>query len=104
MPLLDPRSPPKSLIGAFFAWKALLLAIAIGSGVGPAYDTSSTLVTPEIPTSNESTFDLATKLTRWDSIYFIQASRRGYLFEQEWAFGSGLPTVIVFFTQGMWTR
>ncbi|KAI4860731.1 glycosyltransferase family 76 protein [Hypoxylon rubiginosum] len=91
---LDYRNPIPSLIGAFFAWKVFLSAIALGSSVGPAYDTSSTLLSPEILSSRESPFDLATKLTRWDSIYFIQASRRGYLFEQEWAFGSGLPTVI----------
>ncbi|KAI1380084.1 glycosyltransferase family 76 protein [Hypoxylon crocopeplum] len=99
MPSLDPRNPVPSLIGSFLAWKTLLLAIAVGSSVGPAYDTSSTLLSSEITSSNESIFDLATKLTRWDSIYFIQASRRGYLFEQEWAFGSGLPTVISFLTQ-----
>ncbi|KAI1772215.1 glycosyltransferase family 76 protein [Hypoxylon cercidicola] len=87
-------NPIPSLIGAFLAWKGFLLAIALGSSVGPAYDTSSTLLSPEILSSKESFFDLPTKLTRWDSIYLIQASRRGYLFEQEWAFGSGLPTVI----------
>ncbi|OTA62192.1 glycosyltransferase family 76 protein [Hypoxylon sp. EC38] len=97
--LLHPRNPIRSLLGAFFAWKALLLVIVIGSGVGPAYDTSSTLLSPEIASSNESTFDVATKLTRWDSIYFIQVSRRGYLFEQEWAFGVGLPIVVSFFSQ-----
>ncbi|OTA94191.1 glycosyltransferase family 76 protein [Hypoxylon sp. CO27-5] len=97
--LLNPRNPIRSLLGAFFAWKALLLVIVIGSGVGPAYDTSSTLLSPEIASSNESTLDVATKLTRWDSIYFIQVSRRGYLFEQEWAFGSGFPIVVSFFSQ-----
>ncbi|RYP31536.1 hypothetical protein DL767_005714 [Monosporascus sp. MG133] len=83
---------------AFASWKALLLAIAIGSSVGPAYDTSSTLISPVISSPNESAFDIATKLTRWDAIYFVQAARRGYLFEQEWAFGGGLPTVISFIT------
>ncbi|KAL7621830.1 ER membrane glycoprotein subunit of the GPI transamidase complex-like protein [Parahypoxylon ruwenzoriense] len=96
---LDPKRPISSLFGAFFAWKAFLLAIAFGSSVGPAYDTSSTLISPRIASSEESIFDLATKLTRWDSIYFTQVARRGYLFEQEWAFGSGLPTVISFFIQ-----
>ncbi|KAI1387182.1 glycosyltransferase family 76 protein [Hypoxylon trugodes] len=99
MALLDSKRPIRSLFSTFITWKALLLVIAIGSGIGPAYDTSSTLLSPEIASSNESTFDLGTKLTRWDSIYFIQASRRGYLFEQEYAFGSGLPTVISFLTQ-----
>ncbi|KAI0835074.1 glycosyltransferase family 76 protein [Hypoxylon sp. FL0890] len=93
------KKPIRSLLGTFFAWKALILFIVIGSGVGPAYDTSSTLLSPEIASSNESAFDVATKLTRWDAIYFVQASLRGYLFEQEWAFGSGLPTVISFLSQ-----
>ncbi|KAI0382289.1 glycosyltransferase family 76 protein [Hypomontagnella monticulosa] len=95
------QSPVRSLVGIFLAWKAFLLAIVIGSSVGPAYDTSSTLISPEIASSNESIFDLATKLTRWDSIYYIQSSRKGYTFEQEWAFGSGLPAVISFLSQAL---
>ncbi|KAI0899007.1 glycosyltransferase family 76 protein [Annulohypoxylon nitens] len=98
---LDHRHPVQSFLVTFLAWKTLLLAIAVGSNVGSAYDTSTTLLSPEIASSHESIFDVATKLTRWDSIYFIQASRRGYLFEQEWAFGSGLPTVISFFIQAL---
>ncbi|RYP90483.1 hypothetical protein DL770_003394 [Monosporascus sp. CRB-9-2] len=95
---LDLEHPVQSLVLAFASWKTLLLAIAIGSSVGPAYDTSSTLISPVISSPNESAFDIATKLTRWDAIYFVQAARRGYLFEQEWAFGGGLPTVISFIT------
>ena len=97
---LDLQHPLRSLVGAFAAWKALLLAIAIGSGVGPAYDTSSTLTSISISSPSELAFDVATKLTRWDAIYYVQAARRGYLFEQEWAFGSGLPTVISFIVEG----
>lgn len=100
MPSLDSKNPIRSLVGSFLAWKSLLLLIVIGSSVGPAYDTSSTLLSPEITSSHEPPFDLATKLTRWDSIYFIQASRRGYMFEQEWAFGTGFPTVISYLSQG----
>jgi GPI mannosyltransferase 2 len=99
MPLLDNESPFKSLVCVFLAWKAYLFAVAIGSGVGPAYDTSSTLLSHDRATPHESAFDLPTRLTRWDAIYYIQASRRGYLFEQEWAFASGLPTVISFFSK-----
>ncbi|KAI8964504.1 glycosyltransferase family 76 protein [Daldinia sp. FL1419] len=98
---LDYKKPIRSLIGSFITWKVLLILIVIGSSVGPAYDTSSTLLSPEIASSHESTFDLATKLTRWDSIYFIQASRRGYLFEQEWAFGPGFPTIISYLSKGL---
>ncbi|KAI0400255.1 GPI mannosyltransferase 2 [Xylaria palmicola] len=94
--LADSSAPLPSLTRIFLAWKTFLFIIAFGSGVGPAYDTSSTLLSTEQATHHEAAFDLATRLTRWDAIYFIQASRRGYLFEQEWAFASGLPTVISF--------
>ncbi|KAI1342967.1 GPI mannosyltransferase 2 [Xylariaceae sp. FL0016] len=90
--------PVRSLVTAFLAWKTFLLIVALGAGVGPAYDTSSTLLY-ERASSAEWFFDLPTRLTRWDAIYFMQMSRRGYLFEQEWAFGSGLPAVISFFTK-----
>ncbi|KAI1178328.1 GPI mannosyltransferase 2 [Nemania sp. FL0916] len=92
--------PFQSLIQIFLAWKAFLFAIALGSGVSPAYDTSSTLLSSDRATFHESIFDLATRLTRWDAIYFIKASQRGYLYEQEWAFASGLPTVIATLTKG----
>ncbi|KAI1185016.1 GPI mannosyltransferase 2 [Nemania serpens] len=94
--LVNYDRPLRSLTCIFLAWKAFLLAIAVGSGVSPAYDTSSTLLSAHRATFHESAFDLATRLTRWDAIYFIRASQRGYLFEQEWAFASGLPTVISF--------
>ncbi|RYC63801.1 hypothetical protein CHU98_g2421 [Xylaria longipes] len=97
--LVDFSYPVQSLTCIFLAWKAFLFAIALGSGVSPAYDTSSTLLSTSQASYHESAFDLATRLTRWDAIYFIQASRRGYLFEQEWAFASGLPTIISFLTK-----
>ncbi|KAI1410669.1 glycosyltransferase family 76 protein [Hypoxylon sp. FL1857] len=97
--MFSSKTPIRSLVGVFVTWKIVLLLITIGTGEGSAYDTSTTLLSPEIASSNESAFDVATKLTRWDSLYFIQASRRGYLFEQEWAFGAGLPTVISFLSQ-----
>ncbi|KAI0469112.1 glycosyltransferase family 76 protein [Xylaria cf. heliscus] len=97
--LVDFAYPVQSLACIFLAWKVFLLAIALGSGVSPAYDTSSTLLSTSQVSYHESAFDLATRLTRWDAIYYIQASRRGYLFEQEWAFASGLPTVISFLTK-----
>ncbi|TRX94288.1 hypothetical protein FHL15_004755 [Xylaria flabelliformis] len=97
--LFELDSPIKSLTCIFLAWKTFLFAIAIGSGVSPAYDTSSTLLSATQASYHESAFDLATRLTRWDAIYYVQASRRGYLFEQEWAFASGLPTTISFLTK-----
>ncbi|KAI0390229.1 glycosyltransferase family 76 protein [Xylariaceae sp. FL0594] len=99
MALLTQTSPFRSLVCIFIAWKSYLFALAIGSSVGPAYDTSSTLLSSDRATPYESAFDLPTRLTRWDAIYYIQASRRGYLYEQEWAFASGLPTIISFFSK-----
>ncbi|KAI1436473.1 glycosyltransferase family 76 protein [Xylaria sp. CBS 124048] len=92
---VDTSRPFRSLTVIFLAWKTFLFAIALGSGVGSAYDTSSTLLADQA-TNPESVIDLVTRLTRWDAIYFVEASRRGYLFEQEWAFASGLPTVVSF--------
>lgn len=97
----DGARPRRSLIAVFVAWKALLLLVAVGSAIGPAYDTSTTLLlSQQAPASDESALDLGTRLTRWDAIYFIENARRGYLFEQEWAFGAGLPTLIAAVVQG----
>lgn len=87
---------------AFWAWKGVLLAIAAGSQVGPSYDTSSSLLTP-YPDHQRGSFlgqSLATRLTSWDAIYFVKAAQRGYLFEQEWAFGYALPTCLAFLVRG----
>lgn len=94
MSALDPGHPVRSIVVVFAACKAVLLAIAVGSNVGPAYDTSSTLIPPYASSPRDPIQGLATSLTRWDAIYFVQVARRGYVFEQEWAFGAGLPTVI----------
>ncbi|KAJ4393354.1 ER membrane glycoprotein subunit of the GPI transamidase complex-like protein [Gnomoniopsis smithogilvyi] len=95
MPILKHQSPYWTLTVTFVAWKILLLAIAAGSQVGPLYDTSSSLLTfdPEHG-AQTSIRNLVTRLCSWDAIYFIKNAQRGYLFEQEWAFGSALPTCI----------
>lgn len=65
----------------FIAWKTLLLFLVwLAPGIG--YDTSTTLLS-----SNS-------KLLRWDAIYYVQTARRGHKFEQEWAFGKGVSTLI----------
>ncbi|KAH8666860.1 GPI mannosyltransferase 2 [Xylariales sp. PMI_506] len=97
----DVSRPERTLVAVFLAWKALLLLVAVGSSLGTAYDTSTTLIPPYGATPNESVLDLGAKLTRWDAIYFMQSARRGHVFEQEWAFGSGLPTVIAFLIKGL---
>ncbi|KAH8668139.1 GPI mannosyltransferase 2 [Tricladium varicosporioides] len=92
----DPR---RNLVALFLLWKILLLVIACCSP-GLGYDTSSDLMlSPE--SDSPSSLPIALqyivgKLTRWDAIYFVQTSKRGYIFEQEWAFGWGFTRLIAF--------
>ncbi|RDL39606.1 GPI mannosyltransferase 2 [Venustampulla echinocandica] len=99
------RHPVKSLIAFFVLWKALLLFIACCSP-GQGYDTSTNLILPPYGTEKFNAFPLplqliAAKVTRWDAIYFVRASNRGYTFEQEWAFGWGFTRLIAFCTAGL---
>lgn len=88
------RRPVLTLVTAFTAWKLFLVLIAAGSTVGPAYDTSGGITLDIASPGNSAAPTLLARLTSWDAIYFTQVARRGYLFEQEWAFGSGLTIVI----------
>lgn len=106
-PWPSPRDHPFFLITIYFLfWKALLVGIGLTSP-GPGYDTSATLLplTPEDP-HQDSQADGAlsewlVKFVRWDAIYFTQISRRGYLFEQEWAFGWGFTKLVSIFSRGI---
>lgn len=100
-PLATPRA---SLVIVFAAWKTLLLLMAFASP-GPGYDTSTTLllgrdaaasaqVTASVPWTPTIGERLASKLTRWDAIYFSVAAERGYHYEQEWAFSWALNRFI----------
>src|SRR3954469_25581512 len=85
--------PLRTLIAAFSAWKLVLLAIAVGSCVGDAYDTSGRLVVLGNGDSSRSLGfpgQLASRFASWDAIYYVSTARRGYRFEQEWAFGTAL--------------
>ncbi|PYH64215.1 DUF409 domain protein [Aspergillus vadensis CBS 113365] len=99
------RHPYRSLFSVFLLWKALLLLLAILTP-GPGYDTSTTLFpwhknTSEIEGIIPSTLRrISTKLTRWDSIYFTEAARRGHLFEQEWAFSYAFSKFINLLASG----
>jgi phosphatidylinositol glycan class V len=44
--------------------------------------------------SNTTIATLASRLTRWDALYFMHSTIKGYIYEQEWAFGLGLPTTV----------
>lgn len=77
----------------------MLLAIALGSSFSQAYDTSTSILFEHLYGSSPtiaSTF--ATRLSRWDAIYFIHTAKEGYVYEQEWAFGTGLSLLIRFVT------
>lgn len=105
MPLFLTRpldSPHQSLLYLFIAYKSLLLLIALCSP-GPGYDTSASLLT--LPAQDGSSLTaffelLSEKLTSWDAIYFTTVARRGYLYEQEWAFALGWTQLISFFSSG----
>lgn len=87
-------NPISSLIAAFTAWKGLLLAIALGASVGPDYDTSTSLFFNIVHGPATPVPALATRLTRWDALYFMHDAVKGKVYEQEWAFGIGLPAVV----------
>lgn len=92
--------PFASLTATFAAWKFFLLAVALGASVGPDYDTSTSLFLDHVygnaahSRSNPLASALTARLTRWDALYFVYASRDGYVYEQQWAFGPGLPTAV----------
>ncbi|PYH79177.1 GPI mannosyltransferase 2 [Aspergillus uvarum CBS 121591] len=77
-------------------YRSLLLLLAAFTP-GPGYDTSTTLIQWNSPTKAPLPAVLemiSIKLTRWDAIYYTHAANRGYIFEQEWAFGYGCNRLI----------
>ena len=108
--LLDGREHPyRSLAIVFGVWKSLLLLIAaVARLAGPAYDTSGDLLeaAASVASAGGNTSYLTatshaipvggivSRLTSWDAIYFVQSAHRGYVYEQEWAFGAGLPLTV----------
>lgn len=95
MSLLTPQSHPlRSLTLLFTAWKTLLLAIAVGASISPAYDTSTDLLFARLSNSSRDTPLLARQLTRWDALYFIHAAQHGKVYEQEYAFSTSLSSLL----------
>ena len=103
MPLIEPlNAHVRSLLLQFFVRTVVLSALAasatffFSSTLSPyGYDTSST----HLFLDDQSLFEglpgrLAVALTRWDAIYFVSNSERGYIWEQEWAFQRGLGVVV----------
>jgi GPI mannosyltransferase 2 len=109
-------NPTQALLCIFAIWKTLLLLVVTLSP-GPDYDTSTLLLlhgedgydrsspSPEIngghpgwpPRGASRGLE---KLVRWDAIYFVKIGERGYLYEQEWAFGWGFTRLIALLTKG----
>lgn len=105
----------------FVGWKLLLLLV-IAASPGPGYDTSTTLLGPEwttpakeaaigfLDTARQNFASVSTVLSlvrrnvvRWDSIYFLAIAERGYLFEQEWAFGYGYTRLLSILSPGLYS-
>lgn len=121
--------PLQTLTVLFIAWKTILFLI-VANCPGFGYDTSTALLAasasvlpsshpasssllPSIPFLSFSSFSSAPwKFVRWDAIYFVRVAERGYLYEQEWAWGYGYTQtlgylassiVILYFNIGHWT-
>ncbi|KAK2612980.1 ER membrane glycoprotein subunit of the GPI transamidase complex-like protein [Conoideocrella luteorostrata] len=92
--LFSPSRPTHSLTALFVTWKGFLLAIALAAALAPDYDTSTSLFFERVYSGNTTVPILAARLTRWDALYFMHSTKNGYIYEQEWAFGLGLPTAI----------
>ncbi|EGO54715.1 hypothetical protein NEUTE1DRAFT_88303 [Neurospora tetrasperma FGSC 2508] len=102
--------PHKTILESFILWKLFLLLIAVGSTLvnDRAYDTSADLLLVgnaeplSVNDGNDGVAELlsnfgkrlVTRFTSWDAIYFVSAAKRGYVYEQEWAFGTGLVVCV----------
>ncbi|EQK97835.1 glycosyltransferase family 76 [Ophiocordyceps sinensis CO18] len=91
---LSASRPLTSLTALFVLWKGFLLLVALGAALGADYDTSTSLFFARLYGSRTRVSALATRLTRWDALYFMHHAREGYVFEQEWAFSAALPLVV----------
>lgn len=94
--------PIRNLVLFCVGWKLLLLLIAVLSP-GPGYDTSASLYSPSAAEDRQlppAIQYILGKLVRWDAIYFVQTAHRGYVFEQEWAFGWGFSRLVSLCTAG----
>ncbi|PGH02062.1 proteasome activator subunit 4 [Blastomyces parvus] len=107
--------PLRSLSVLFVLWKLLLL-LAIVASPGPGYDSSTTLLPSDASQNASDPFlqrvkagagsgwwpSSLLKFVRWDAIYFVSIAQRGYLFEQEWAFGYGYTRVLSVLSYAFW--
>lgn len=93
-------NPIRSLTLAFWAWKVLLY-IVITTCPGLGYDTSTSLLSYDdsAVVGKPEPLSGPLKFARWDSIYFLDIAEKGYIFEQEWAFG--YPKLLSIFVSGI---
>lgn len=90
------HNPFSSLTLFFVLYKAILLFVACTSP-GLGYDTSTDLLGNASAMNLSSSYAyIPSKLVRWDAVYFVSTAKRGYVYEQEWAFGWGLSKTISF--------
>ena len=94
------RHPHRTILAVFTVWKLLLGLIAYLTP-SPAYDTSTSLALLSSSLSDAGFLrTICESLTRWDAIYFTKVAERGYINEQEWAFGWGYAQAIILTRQG----
>ncbi|KAJ5544937.1 hypothetical protein N7535_006676 [Penicillium sp. DV-2018c] len=102
--LLRLDNPIRSLTLAFWTWK-ILLYIVVTACPGLGYDTSTSLISyaanPTTVASESESLSGSLRFTRWDSIYYVDIAEKGYLFEQEWAFGWGYTKLLSLFVSGI---
>ena len=95
-----------NLACVFVVWKLLLFGVACASP-GPGYDTSTHILLHS--TLHHDTFatrllgNIVSKFVRWDALYFTSVAQRGYLFEQEWAWGWGYTRFLALVSKG-WSK
>ncbi|KAI9675521.1 MAG: ER membrane glycoprotein subunit of the GPI transamidase complex-like protein [Trizodia sp. TS-e1964] len=94
----NPFNAPTSLIAIIFLIQKASLLLLAGLSPGAGYDTSTQLLLDDGKGGHPNW--LVTKLSRWDAIYFGTVASRGYLWEQEWAFGWGFTGLISLIANG----
>lgn len=99
------QQPIRSLILIFCAWKALLLFVVYITP-GPGYDTGPLVlfrkdgVEPATSTLLYLVNRLCIRVMRWDSLYFLDSIRHGYVWEQNWAFSWAFTRLISILSSG----
>jgi phosphatidylinositol glycan class V len=92
-------TPAVQLILVFSIWKVGLLLLAALTP-GPGYDTSGLILfindgNRHVQYQSLSVIErLTLKLFRWDALYFVKATQRGYEYEQEWAFSATYSSIL----------